>query len=281
MVRRLRRLPPPPAEKTLLVKDDIKEGGLKWKKVGDIIDNAKNAGQIINASNADKATTSTNVENIIATEETYPNIISFSIGDKSYSKTVNNVENAKAINRNVGNNEEAVLLHAEGSTDGFNLKWASSENAGTLTIETIDNANSQIRFFQNGVQVLQAINGKCSINGIEFIYNTNGVLQDKNNKIPIHQTILDTPLNYQSGKTICTIDGWQGDGSVLLEITYAVDLNQKQIYTIQTKGSELRVPQISDNMIFAYMSGNDLVWGHLDSVSDIDPVIFRIDKIII
>ena len=86
-----------------------------------MINNAKTAGQIINANNADKATISTNVENIIATEQAYPNIISFSIGDKSYSKTVNHVENAKAINRSIGNNEEITLLHAEGSTDGFNI----------------------------------------------------------------------------------------------------------------------------------------------------------------
>lgn len=130
-----------------------------------MINNAKTAGQIINANNADKATTSTNVENIIATEQAYPNIISFSIGDKSYSKTVNHVENAKTINRSIESNEEVTLLHAEGSTDGFNLKWASGEDAGTLTIETTDDANSQIRFLQNDVQVLQAIDGKCNING--------------------------------------------------------------------------------------------------------------------
>ena len=246
-----------------------------------MINNAKTAGQIINANNADKATTSTNVENIIATEQAYPNIVSFSIGDKSYSKTVNHVENAKTINRSIESNEEVTLLHAGGSTDGFNLKWASGEDAGTLTIETTDDANSQIRFLQNNVQVLQAINGKCSINGIEFIYNTNGVLQDKNNKIPIHQTILNTTSHYQSGETICTIDGWQGDGSVLLEITYTVDLDHKQIYTIQTKGSEIRVPQINGFTLFAYMSGNDLVWGNLGGISDIDPAIYRIDKIII
>lgn len=156
---------PPPSENTLLVKDNTQEGGLNWKNVSDVINNAKTAGQIINANNADKATISTNVENIIATEQAYPNIVSFSIGDKSYSKTVNHVENAKAINRSIGNNEEITLLHAEGSTDGFNLKWASGENAGTLTIETTDDANSQIRFLQNDVQVLQAIDGKCNING--------------------------------------------------------------------------------------------------------------------
>ena len=183
MVRRLRRLPPPPSENTLLVKDDAQEGGLNWKNVGDVINNAKTAGQIINANNADKATTSTNVENIVNDNAADSPVIAFTIGDKSFNKTVNNVENAKAINRSIESNEEITLLHAEGSTDGFNLKWASGEDAGTLTIETTDGADSQIRFLQNNVQVLQAINGKCSINGIEFIYNTNGVLQDKNNKI--------------------------------------------------------------------------------------------------
>lgn len=246
-----------------------------------MINNAKTAGQIINANNADKATTSTNVVNIVNDNAADSPVIAFTIGDKSFNKTVNNVENAKAISRSIESNEEIILLHAEGSADGFNLKWASGEDAGTLTIETIDDANSQIRFLQNNVQVLQAINGKCSINGIEFIYNTNGVLQDKNNKIPIHQTILNTTSYYKSGETICTIDGWQGDGSVLLEITYTVDLDHKQIYTIQTRGSELRVPQINGFTLFAYMSGNNLVWGNLGGISDIDPAIYRIDKIII
>ena len=50
MVRRLRRLPPPPSENTLLVKDDTQDGGLGWKNVGNVIGGALNARQDIMAN---------------------------------------------------------------------------------------------------------------------------------------------------------------------------------------------------------------------------------------
>ncbi len=83
--------PPPPSENTLLVKDDTQEGGLNWKNVGDVVNSAKTAGQIINANNADRAD---NVGDIVNNNQADSPVITFTIGDKSFNKTVNNVENA-------------------------------------------------------------------------------------------------------------------------------------------------------------------------------------------
>lgn len=60
---------------------------------------------------------------------------------------------------------KVILLEASGSTDGFTLAWSPGNDAGDLVLTMTDDANSQFRIVQNGAQVLQAINGSCSING--------------------------------------------------------------------------------------------------------------------
>ena len=117
---------------------------------------------------------------------------------------------------------------------------------------------------------------------IEAYKDENGVLQIGDCKIPTHKTILNTPKYHTTGETICTIEDWQ-EGVTLLEITYAVDADHKYIKTTQMKGSHCDLYTCVGVYGYAahvYMSGNNLVWGAF-SPTEADPVIYRIDKVIV
>lgn len=125
MVRRLRRLPPPPSENTLLVKDDTQDGGLGWKKVGNVIKDAKTAGQVINATNADRI-----LRNVPA------NMSSDLIKVTS--------DTAKFCSLVIGSSDSGASISVE--TD--------PTDSGTMV---------EIR--QKGVRTLTSSNGVCNING--------------------------------------------------------------------------------------------------------------------
>ena len=124
MVRRLRHLPPP-SENTLLVKDDTQEGGLGWKNVGNVIKDAKTAGQVINANNADRI-----LRNVPA------NISSELIKVTS--------DTAKFCGLVIGSRDSGASISVETRPD-------------------VSGAEVEIR--QKGVSTLMSINGVCNING--------------------------------------------------------------------------------------------------------------------
>lgn len=113
---------------------------------------------------------------------------------------------------------------------------------------------------------------------IEVYKDANGVLKLGDYKIPLRETLYDgdgitRPTAGASTGIVATTSDW-------LEITYAVDADQNQWRRAQING-EGWLLDYDDGLkgAFVYIGNGKLLWGSI--ISGSDPIIYRVDKVIV